>query len=117
MSDTLVIDWAQLLELRELQEPGEPDVVADLIRTFVEDSAVRMGRLREAAAAGSARQVRLEAHAIKGSSSLMGAGRLTELAQVVESAAEAEGVSPLMIERLGRLVEDARRLLIQGPPR
>jgi HPt (histidine-containing phosphotransfer) domain-containing protein len=116
MGEPFIINWAPLLDLRAMQPPDEPDIVEDLIRTFVEDSSLRLTRLREAAAAGNGKQVRLEAHAIKGSSSLMGADAVTDVAQAVESAAESGGAAPELIERLGQLLEDAKRQLIHGPP-
>ena len=113
----VVVDWPRLLMLRDLQPPGEPDVVAELIASFLSDSAERIERLHAASAAGNLRGVSHEAHAIKGSAGLLGAEPLRAEAEAVETAANAglvEGL-PALIARMNSALDVAHAALSRGP--
>ena len=71
--------------LASLQEPGEPDLVVELITLFLRDTPERLGDL--AGSALDAAQVARVAHALKGSAGNLGAGGLQELAGQLEQAA------------------------------
>jgi len=84
------IDSSALDALRALQGEDEPDLVAELVETFVREAPDRLGRLREAVARGDRAEARAIAHAFKGMSGQLGARRLAELCGEVERLAEQE---------------------------
>jgi HPt (histidine-containing phosphotransfer) domain-containing protein len=113
-----VIDWPQLLMLRELQPPDEPDVIADLIATFKKDSSARLERLRAAAASGNLTDVGHEAHALKGSAATLGAELMRGEAEHIEAAVRANDLAPLppLVTRLAEALREAQAELAKGPP-
>ncbi|MBB4301865.1 HPt (histidine-containing phosphotransfer) domain-containing protein [Rhodobium orientis] len=68
---------------------GNRDLEREVLRLFVRQSAVYLGRLRNARTAG---EMRVAAHTIKGSARGIGAWRIAELANLFEEAA-AEGAT------------------------
>lgn len=117
MTDTPLVNWAPLLMLRELQQPGEPDPVADVVSTFLEDSAERIAILQQAALRGDAAEVILQAHSLKGAAGLIGAEPLRAAASEVELMAKASGVAGLapVLERLATLMAGTHTHLAAGP--
>ena len=113
-----LIDWTQILLLRELQPPDMPDVVSDLIAAFVTDSTARMAHLLRAAAAGDLAAVLLEAHTLKGSSGPIGATELPKAAGAVEQAARGgeRAALPPLIDRLAVVLADTLAELTRGAP-
>jgi len=85
------IDREVLSVLREVMEDGYPE----LLDTFLADSENRLLELRETADAKVLSEV---AHSFKGSAGNMGAVRLAELCQRLES--DAKGNSPAQIAKL-----------------
>jgi signal transduction histidine kinase/CheY-like chemotaxis protein len=80
-------------EIRALAAEGEADLLAEVLRTYLDDAARRLAELRAAHAAGDGRRLRLAAHALRGSSTSCGAARLGELCQRLEDAAESGGAA------------------------
>jgi HPt (histidine-containing phosphotransfer) domain-containing protein len=78
------IDLGVLESLAEAQGDGEPDLVVELIDLFLADAPLRVAIMSEAMANSDARLLGRAAHALKGSSSTLGA------IQVAESCAELE---------------------------
>jgi len=79
------IDHAVLASIRaDLQMEGEPDVVQELIALFVESSPPLLAALRTTLAQGDGPGLSRAAHTLKGSSSNLGARRLTELCAALE---------------------------------
>lgn len=76
------LDLDALSALREVMEDAYPQ----LLDTFLDDSEQRLQSLREA---GKAAQLIDVAHSFKGSSSNMGARRLTELCHQLEQQARS----------------------------
>ncbi len=85
-SDTPVLDRSVIDGLRELSGPGEPDLLAEIVEMFTEDAPPRLGALREALGSGDAQRVETVSHALKGSSSNMGAARMAEVCARLEDA-------------------------------
>ncbi len=85
------IDREALSVLREVMEDGYPE----LLDTFLTDSENRLVALQKAADAKALSEV---AHSFKGSASNMGAIRLAELCQELES--DAKHKSPAEIVKL-----------------
>ncbi len=78
------VDDEVLEMLASLQEPGEPDLLTELVTLFLRDTPVRLGDLeqRPLDAMAAARV----AHAVKGSAGNLGATHLQELASTLEQA-------------------------------
>jgi HPt (histidine-containing phosphotransfer) domain-containing protein len=75
---TPVVDEASLAMLREVQEPGAPDIVEETVAIFLADSEQRLAVLEGAVAAGAAAEVRRVAHAIRGACLVLGVSRLAD---------------------------------------
>ena len=86
---------AEVLEMLEsLQEPGEPDLIVELITLFLKDTPDRLAELR--ARPLDASHVARVAHAVKGSAGNLGAMVLQDCASALEHAAHrAEGPETL----------------------
>ncbi|MBN2270053.1 MAG: Hpt domain-containing protein [Sedimentisphaerales bacterium] len=80
--DEEVIDWAQLMG-RIVDE----DIVAEVVPLCVVDNRERLRMLAAAVRTGNAKDVRLYAHAIKGSAGNIGAGQLSDVAAQLEQMA------------------------------
>jgi HPt (histidine-containing phosphotransfer) domain-containing protein len=78
------VDPEVLEMLASLQEPGEPDLVAELLTLFLRDTPERLFELRaRPLEAGPAARV---AHTVKGSAGNLGATQLQERASALEQA-------------------------------
>jgi HPt (histidine-containing phosphotransfer) domain-containing protein len=113
-----IVEWPRLLELRDLQPPGQPDIVAELIDAFLADSARRIAILHEAATAGQWRDVGHQAHTLKGSAALPACEPLRAAAEIVEIATRTgtTDILPDAIVVLAEALASARDVLANGPP-
>lgn len=85
----MLVDPAPLSMIRELQMPGLPDPVEEILELFRQD-ALDVGRmLHDAAAAGDMEGVRRAAHRLKGASVNLGCTALTAHLTVLEDDARA----------------------------
>lgn len=89
---------------REWAEEYGEDFLVELIGDYVEDSTARVARLCQAAAAGDAEALTLEAHTLKSSSASLGAQSLSALAKRLEDMGRAGNLLALA-EELVRFVE------------
>jgi CheY-like chemotaxis protein/HPt (histidine-containing phosphotransfer) domain-containing protein len=78
------VDVSVLEKLNVLQEEGEPDIVVELIRSFMDQTPSRLSNLHTAFATGDFEAVCDEAHTIKSSARTMGGLYLGELCQELE---------------------------------
>ncbi|MGB3635394.1 MAG: PAS domain S-box protein [Rubrobacteraceae bacterium] len=103
--DPLVIEG-----LRELQQDGEPDILTELFEIFLQDAPDRIEYLKEAAESGDALALSRIAHTLKGSSSNLGAGRMSNVCQELEEAGQSENLEGLdvLLRRLDAEFESAR---------
>jgi HPt (histidine-containing phosphotransfer) domain-containing protein len=83
-----VLDAKTLEGLRMLAEATGTDLLADLAKTFREDTPKRIAALREALRAGDADGVKRVAHSLRGSAGALGATHLFAVASELERAAE-----------------------------
>jgi len=94
-----VIDFATLDALRELQQPGQPDMVEKIIRTYLDEAPPLLKRLADAETAHDTTALYQAAHALKSSSFNVGALELAnnckELEAIGREGATA-GITPLM---------------------
>ena len=70
---------------------GDPKVAAEVLEDFVGASRADIEALQTAATAGDVEGVRRQAHRLKGASRLVGARRLAQLAEALESFASEHG--------------------------
>ncbi len=84
--DESPLDPAMLETLRELQDPGEPDILAELAELFVNDSASLLAALHEGLERGDAGSVERSAHTLKGSSGNMGARVMSRISSELQVA-------------------------------
>jgi len=97
-----VLDEAVLADLREYQNPGEPDFVTELIGVFDEDLTNRLAQISAGLQTGDVNRVRQAAHALKGASGELGAQRMREICSRLElSTAEGSiAAAPAMAREL-----------------
>lgn len=94
---------AEVLEmLASLQEPGEPDLLVELVTLFLRDTPSRLRDL-SARPLEAGRVVRV-AHAVKGSAGNLGAMVLQDRASALEQAAHAGG-DPVLLAGLADAVQ------------
>ena len=79
------IDRSVISGLREMQQPGKPDFVTEVIDLFLDDAALQLDQLREALSADDRPARRRLAHLIKGSSANIGADRMAKLLEELEN--------------------------------
>jgi HPt (histidine-containing phosphotransfer) domain-containing protein len=80
-----IIDDDALTALRDAQELGAPDVVAETIAIFLADGALRLDLTRRAVAEADAEAIHRVSHAFRGSALVLGALRLAAACQVLET--------------------------------
>ena len=97
--------------LREIQQPGEPDLVTELIDLFLEDTAVQLKVLSGAILKNNAAEVRRVAHLLKGSSANIGADRLAALYASLEKTNFKNGDAGAMLAKLEREYERVNEAL------
>lgn len=96
-SPQLPVDPEVIEMLASLQEPGEPDLIVELVTLFLRDTPERLRDLRQQPIEPHcAARV---AHAVKGSAGNLGASLLQELASELEQAGH-RGESPAALAAL-----------------
>ena len=115
------LDPAVLDTLRKLTSPGEPDVLAEVLKLFLEEVPPRIERLRNARAAGNIEEMMRAAHSLKGSAGNIGAkelhricGQLDELGRSRNLEAAGPLVTALDAE-FAKVEIEIRRLLSAAP--
>jgi len=78
------VDADVIDSLRQLESPGRPSFLAEMVQIFIEDSEQRIGAMATAIAATDAHGVAELAHAMKGSCGNFGAHRLESLCRSLE---------------------------------
>jgi PAS domain S-box-containing protein len=96
------LDSSILADLRELEGDGEPDLLFELAEMFASDSALRIEAMKRAIAKGEPATVKQMAHALKGSSSNMGARRMASLCERLQIASASQDLAavPEMLDLL-----------------
>lgn len=85
--DMVVIDRKTIDRLYELQQEGEPDIVAEMIGIYLSDTPVLLTSAGEALAGNDAKKLRRVAHSLKSTSAHLGAVRLYALCKDMEESA------------------------------
>ena len=78
------LDRSVLASLRELQDDGDPDIVAEVGGLFLEHSPQKIAAILKAVENGDAKELQTAAHSLKSSSAYGGAMRLSELSRELE---------------------------------
>jgi HPt (histidine-containing phosphotransfer) domain-containing protein len=89
---------------------GDEDLLADVIKMFVEDCPARIEAIRGAVERGDAARIRSETHALKGAAGNLSAFAVFAAARALEAAA-AEARLDAVGELCDRLSRDADRLV------
>lgn len=83
-SSDIVLDRSVLASLRELQEKGEPDIVAEIGDLFIKHAPQKIASIKKAASEGNAKALEVAAHSLKSSSSYIGALKLSTFSKELE---------------------------------
>ena len=84
------IDRTVLASLRELQDAGDPDIIAEVGGLFVEHSPEKIKAILQAVEDGDAKGLQMAAHSLKSSSAYVGAMRLSEMSKELEMMGRAK---------------------------
>jgi len=79
-----VIDRSVLASLRELQEEGEPDIVAEVSGLFIKHAPEKISAIMQAVERGDAKGLQMAAHSLKSSSAYVGAMHLSAMSKELE---------------------------------
>lgn len=117
MAEPPVLDPSVIATLRQLTPPGEPDVLEDVLRMFLQEVPPRIERLRNAWTGGNIQEVHRSAHSLKGSAGTIGAQRLLAVCRQLDdrenpptAAAMAALVGAVDVE-FGKVQTEIHRLL------
>ncbi|HEX6163256.1 MAG TPA: Hpt domain-containing protein [Vicinamibacterales bacterium] len=111
------LDPAVLDSLRKLTSPGEPDVLAEVLKLFLDEVPARVERLRNAWADGNIEEVHRSAHSLKGSAGNIGARRLHAVCSKLDEIGKSRDLvaaGPLVRElgvEFDKVETEIRRLL------
>ncbi len=83
------IDRTVLASLRELQDVGDPDIIAEVCGLFVEHSPEKIRAILQAVEDKDAKGLQVAAHGLKSSSAYVGAMRLSEMSKELEMMGRA----------------------------
>jgi HPt (histidine-containing phosphotransfer) domain-containing protein len=100
MSSQPVLDPAVIDTLRQLTVPGEPDVLEEVLKLFLEEAPARLSKLRNAWEARDIQSVQRMAHSLKGSAGNIGATALFEICKQLDSAGR-----PAVVVDTGSLID------------
>ena len=81
-----VINMEVIDELVSLSEDGDPELLVDLIRMFLEDAPQKLAAIESAFAGGDLEQVERAAHSLKGSSGNLGAILVQQHCETIQNA-------------------------------
>jgi two-component system, sensor histidine kinase and response regulator len=114
MTSAPVLDPAVIDGLRQLNIPGEPDVLAEVLKMFLQEVPPRIERLRNAFAAGDIQEVHRIAHSLKGSAGNIGARSMFGVSKQLDESPDLESARPLVDAlgvEFGRVEAEIRQLI------
>ena len=89
MTNPDVLDPAVVDSLRQLTPPGEPDVLGEVLRLFLDEVPRRVERLKAAWRESNAGELQRAAHSLKGSSGNIGARHMHEICKQLDQRGTA----------------------------
>jgi HPt (histidine-containing phosphotransfer) domain-containing protein len=98
------LDAAVLETLRQLNQPGQPDIIREVLTMFLADAPERLGAIDQAMQSGNTEALQRAAHALKGGAGSIGALALQACCRELEEAAKAGTLSGAA--ELGRAIHD-----------
>lgn len=117
MSMSDVLEPAVIESLRQLTPPGEPDVLNEVLRIFLQETRPRIERLSTFLAAGNIQEVQRAAHSLKGSAGNIGARQLFDVCRRLDAHArtgDPSGLAPLvetLAAEFGKVEVEIHRLM------
>jgi two-component system, sensor histidine kinase len=93
-SNRPLLDRGALEMIRALQSEAAPDLLAQVVRLYIESATDLIARVRTGLASGDHDAVRVAAHTLKSSSANLGAATLAEMCKQLELAARAGSFGP-----------------------
>ncbi|QDU69585.1 Hpt domain-containing protein [Engelhardtia mirabilis] len=97
--DKSLLDLEIVASLKALGGDDDPELFADLVSMFMDDTPARLQAMDEALSAGDSEALSRVAHALKSSCGNLGAFSLAELCRAIESAGrggDVDGARPLV---------------------
>lgn len=116
MATQAVLDPAVIETLRQLTVPGEPDVLAEVLKLFLEETPPRIEKLRNAWTARNIQEVQRMAHSLKGSAGNIGANGLFEICKQLDQAGrsgtvvDAGGLIEALDDEFGKVEAEIHRI-------
>lgn len=83
--DPNAMDWNRLEALRPLQRPGKPDVIQQMVQTYLKNADALMQALNGALARQDHELMTRSAHSLKSAAATIGASGLSQLAADMEA--------------------------------
>ncbi|MCQ8902689.1 MAG: PAS domain S-box protein [Methanothrix sp.] len=109
VEDGCALDRSALSRLRELQEAGEPDVVAELGAIFLSNAPSRIASMHQALERNDPDALYRAAHSMKSASASIGAHRLSRMCAEIEALGREEKLDGVG-EKLRALDEEFERV-------
>ena len=106
------LDRSVLDSLRELQDDGDPDIVAEVGGLFLEHSPQKVRAILQAVESRDANGLRTAAHSLKSSSAYVGAMRLSEISRELEMMGRTEVLDGAE-EKAERLNREYKRVMME----
>lgn len=88
------LDRSVLDRYRDLGDDGSPDIVREIVETYLEDLPTRARAIVDAVSSGNAKEFHREAHNLKGSSASIGAVALAAICNELETIGREDLTSP-----------------------
>ncbi len=110
-SPALSVDPKAWQPILEAQRPGRPDILAKMLRLYLEDSRKLVDSLLTALAERDGQALQESAHGLKSCSAMVGAARLSELCDQLEglrtsqSLEEASTLIPVLRQEFDRVCD------------
>ncbi len=110
-SPALSVDPKAWQPILEAQRPGRPDILAKMLRLYLEDSRTLVDSLLTALAERDGQALQESAHGLKSCSAMVGAVRLSELCDQLEglrtsqSLEEASTLIPVVRQEFDRVCD------------
>ncbi len=96
LQDGLIVNENALENIKKLQRPGKPDLVAKVIDAYLEKSPAILKDLREGFSDKDAIKVKEAAHSLKSSSAYVGADFMSESCKKIEMAAKNDSLADIV---------------------
>jgi HPt (histidine-containing phosphotransfer) domain-containing protein len=104
------IDRSVLASLRELQEEGEPDIIAEVGGLFVKHAPEKISAIVQAVERGDAKGLQIAAHSLKSSSAYVGAMHLSAMSKELEQMGRY-GAMESVKDKAEKLKEEYMRVM------